>query len=320
MRPLVLAAALGLGALAPAPAWAQSAEPDPATAADARRFFDVAQKAFDEGRYVDAARAFEEAFRIKPHPFPLINAGDAWEKAGEYAMAARIFQRVLELEQSTDQDRTDAIERLARLKPQLGLIELKGKPSVKVKVGADEFHGGQRVYVFPGEHKVVLAEVDGAKPRVVEVAAGATVSVDVEKLDRAPASTESRPGEGGPARPPKAAPVEARGVGVGTWISFGIGGLGLGAAAVFGLQVTDAQSSFEERPNRGDYDRFEQAKLLTNVSLGVGVVGLGLGTYLLLGDLSSEPAADARRPPARGARVGVVPLEGGALVVTGSRF
>lgn len=280
----------------------------------------MAQKAFDEGRYVDAARAFEEAFRIKPHPFPLINAGDAWEKAGEYAMAARIFQRVLELEQSTDQDRTDAIERLARLKPQLGLIELKGKPAVRVRVGGDEFHGGQRVYVYPGEHKVALADAEGGKPRVVEVAAGATVSVDVDKLASSAEPASAAPPKEGPAPPPVAGPAEEGGVGLVTWIALGVGGVGLAGAGIFGLQVADAQSSFDERPNREDYDRFQQAKLLTNLSLAVGVLGAGVGTYLLVGDLGRAPERDARRPAPRAARVGVVPVDGGALVVGGSRF
>src|SRR5687767_14279506 len=64
---------------------------------EARRFFNAGQKAFAAGRYVESAKAFEEAFRLKPHPAPLINAGDAWEKAGELALAARSFQRVLKL-------------------------------------------------------------------------------------------------------------------------------------------------------------------------------------------------------------------------------
>ena len=69
-------------------ATAQAADAE-APADDAGRFFQAAQRAYDEGRYVDAAHGFEQAFKIKAHPAPLINAGDAWDKAGEYALAAR---------------------------------------------------------------------------------------------------------------------------------------------------------------------------------------------------------------------------------------
>src|SRR5688572_32949982 len=85
---LVALSGPGFGA---SPALAQAADEPPPTPeeGDARHYFQSAQKAFAEGRFLEAARAFEEAHRIKPHPAPLINAGDAWEKAGEYALAAR---------------------------------------------------------------------------------------------------------------------------------------------------------------------------------------------------------------------------------------
>ena len=52
-------------------------------------------------------------------------------------------------------------------------------------------------------------------------------------------------------------------------------------------QVVDARDSFESKPNRDDFDRFNQNKLLTNVFVGVAVVGAGLGTILLVNDLDT---------------------------------
>src|SRR5690606_16244811 len=90
----VLSVALS-STLCPATAAAQAARaPAPAPGDDARPFYAAAQRAFNEGRYVDAAHGFEQAFKLKPHPAPLINAGDAWDKAGEYALAARAYQSV----------------------------------------------------------------------------------------------------------------------------------------------------------------------------------------------------------------------------------
>jgi tetratricopeptide (TPR) repeat protein len=290
-------------------------------AADARRFFEAAQKAFDAGRYVDAARAFEDAFHLKPHPAPLINAGDAWEKAGEYAKAAQDFQQVLGLKQSTDQDRADAIDRLARLKPQLGTIELLGKAGQRVRVDDNEFKGGDKVYVFPGKHKVTLLDVDGARLRTLDVAAGTVRSVELSTLmpteeeiqqQHASHAGGGAHGGGGGIRPL-------------TWVAYGVGVVGLAGTAVFGLQANSAANSFDQNPNRDDYDRFNQDKLLTNISLGVGVVGVGVGTVLLLSDLKrsrTAPQSDTSRTRHGGSvAVDVAPLpRGGGMVTARGRF
>ncbi len=317
--------ALAAGAL---PAPAQAAPPPQEKVEDAKHFFEAASKAFDEGRFVDAARAFEEAFRIKPNPAPLINAGDAWEKAGEYANAARDYQKVLKLEQSSQQDRVDAIDRLARLKPQLGTIELLGKPGQRVRVDDEEFKGGDSVFVYPGPHRVSLIDVDGAKVRALNIAAGTVRSVDVASLQPAPGakrtSGDSGDGEGGAAHD---AGAQQGGVRPVTWIAFGVGGVGAIGAVVFGLSANSAASSFDAQPNQTDYDTFNRNKLLTNVSLGVGIVGVGVGTVLLLRDLKKGRAAPAdhtatrRGPRPRGyVTVDIAPLTGGGALVTRGAF
>ena len=318
---IALAACLGLAvSTGAAPLAAQEAKTEKKedAAAMARRFFNSGQKAFADGRFVDAAKAFEEAFRIKPHPAPLINAGDAWEKAGEYALAARIYQRVLEMPEATEQDRADAVDRLARLNPRLGIIEVLGDSSVRVRVDDDEFKGGQRVYVFPGEHKVTLVDVDGAKVRTLDVAAGTTRSVDVKTL-----APTAKPTPDDPARPTEGVPTEdagqeKSGVRPLTLAMFGVAAVGVGAGVYFGLQVNDAEDSYNADPNQDDLDRFNQNKLLTNVSFGVAIVGAGLGTFFLIQDLGrgkKKPAAAARFTP-----VDVAPLAGGAMVVGRGRF
>ncbi|MEZ4224002.1 MAG: hypothetical protein R3B13_23845 [Polyangiaceae bacterium] len=289
---------------------------------DARRFFKAGQKAFAAGRYEEAARAFEEAFRIAPHPAPLINAGDAYEKAGELALAARTYQRVLELDVSGEQDRQDATDRLARLSPKLATLQLEGEASSRVRVDEEEFKGNQRVYLTPGEHDVVLLDVEGAKPLRVDIAAGATRTVSVASLRPAEASDVKDDDPGDATQPPDdsdagkdAASPGKKGISPLTWITLGVGVAGAGAAVYFGLQVNDAEDAYNAKPNRDDLDRFNQNKLLTNVSLGVSAVGLGLGTFFLIKDLGAKeaPAADA-------AWIDVSPLPGGAFVTHQRRF
>jgi len=290
--------------------------------ANARRFFQAAQQAFADGKFAEAARSFEEAFRIKPHPAPLINAGDAWEKAGEYALAARCFQKALNLPQSSERDRADAVDRLSRLKPQLGELKLLGDASLRVRVDDEEFQAGDTAFVFPGEHRVTLADVDGAKVRNITILASGTRSIDVTTLKPEPgqaASAGAADASAGEAAPS----AERRGFpfGIPTMVGYGVAVLGAGAAVYFGLQTNAAESSFNETPNRDDYDRFNQNKLLTNISLGVSVIGAGVGTYFLLQDLSKKKAAEAETADARRrVDVGVFPTPGGAAVRALGRF
>ncbi|MCC6903358.1 MAG: hypothetical protein IT377_30575 [Polyangiaceae bacterium] len=291
---------------------------------DARRFFNAGQKAFKEKRFVEAAKAFEEAFRLKPHPFALINAGDAWEKSGDVALAARTFQRVMKLEQSEEQDRADATERLSKLTPKLAIIELQGEASQRARVDQDEFVGGDRVYVAPGEHVVTLLDVDGAKERKLDLAAGASRTVALASL--LPKGDSAEPATpGGPEAAPETSeptadpgPTKKGGVRAPTWIMFGLTAVAAGGAVYFGLAVNDAEKKYDENPNRDDYDRFNQNKLFTNIAIGVAGVSAGVGTFLLIKDLSRKVPADKSSGTAP--RVGFSPLPGGGFVAGTGRF
>jgi tetratricopeptide (TPR) repeat protein len=301
-----------------APLWS----PAPVQAAeekdDARRFFKAGQKAFAAGRFEEAARAFEEAFRIAPHPAPLVNAGDSYEKAGELALAARTYQRVLDLAQSGEQDRQDATDRLARLTPKLAVIQLSGDETAVVRIDEDEFRGNQRVYVTPGEHDVTLVDVPGASNKRVDIAAGATRTVTVDSLRPVAAkgdSSDAGADDGSETGDVTAdASSKAGGISALTWVSLGVGVVGAGAAVYFGLQVNDAERAYNDQPNQDDFDRFDQNKLLTNVSIGVSALGLGLGTYFLIRDLGKKPQTSATR------RIDVSPVPGGAVLLSSGRF
>jgi Tetratricopeptide repeat len=289
---------------------------------DARRFFNAGQKAFKAGRYAEAAKAFEEAFRIKPHPAPLINAGDAWEKAGDVAVAARIYQRVLSLEQAGEQDRADATERLAKITPRIGIFELQGDASMRARVDQDEFHGGDRVYVEVGAHEVTLLDVDGAKRRKFEVTAGASRTIELQSL--LPDTAEPK-GEGGAAAaggndepgrdqgPPKKGGVRPT-----TLLLFGVTAVATGGAVYFGLKVNSAEKSYNDQPNRDDLDRFNKNKLLTNVCIGVAGASAIVGTIFLIGDLKRKPTPE--QASRSHFRLDAAPTSGGAFVSASGAF
>lgn len=288
---------------------------------EARRFFNSGQKAFQAGRFIEAAKAFEEAFRLKPHPAPLINAGDSYEKAGELAKAARIYERVMTLEQSGEQDRSDATDRLAKVTPQLGRIELGGGASIKVRIDEEEFHGGERVWVEPGEHMVTLVDVDGAKKRTVDVAGGASASVELSSLmpgaNKPEVEEKDEPVVDEPVGPVDDGANKKGGIRAPTFIAFGIAAVGLGGGIYFGLQMNDAEKKYNDEPNRDDLDRFKKSKLFANVGFGVAAAGAITGTILLVLDLGRKPKKAALSQPFL---LDVAPQPGGGVFLGSGHF
>jgi hypothetical protein len=311
-RPVfALAAALCLfsprGALAQAAAPEAAAPPaNPDVANEARRAFQAGQQAFSEGRFEEAAQSFEEAYRIKPHASPLVNAGEAWERGNQPLRAARVYQRVLEMAQAGERDRGEATERLVRLATQLGAIVLVGEAGVRAKVDEDEFQASNKVYVLPGEHKVTLVDVEGAATGTLDVAAGTEKTVDLAKLRAKPPTEPVAPAEPDEPKPEQVA--EGAKIGPVTLIAYGVGAVGLAGAGFFALRASSAANDFDDKyargeANRDEYDRFNQSKLFTNIGLGVGVVGVSVGTYFLLKDLkrpaqSPNEATSRTRGPA----------------------
>jgi len=55
------------------------------------------QALYDEGKYVEAAGAFEKAQTLFAHPSNLFNAAKAWEKAAEYEKAGATYKAYLDL-------------------------------------------------------------------------------------------------------------------------------------------------------------------------------------------------------------------------------
>ena len=280
--------------------------------AAARGYFVAGQKAFAKESYAQAARAFERAFDEEPHPAPLVNAADAWQRAGEFAKSARLCEKILALEGASEEDRQEATERLANLSEKIGTIEFKGQLGGAIVIGGETFDSGKRFYVLPGLHTLRLADKKDGRVVEVEVLAGQRRTINVEDLEAKKVEPEDKV-----EKPPISAKPAEGGAGLSapTWIAYGAALAGAGAAVYFGLQVNDAEQAFDENPNREDFDRFNRNKLLTNVSLGVAVVGAGLGTYFLISDLgqgSKESSASAR--------VGFRSVSGGAMLNGELRF
>jgi hypothetical protein len=172
---------------------------------------------------------------------------------------------------------------------------------------------GSAISVDPGEHVVHMDGPNGESvdEHVVVMEGQKARIVTLHVPAPAPAATEPTapetpsPASGGPS--PTAA----------TWIFGGIGVVGLGAFA--GLAVS-ARSSFDNLQKTcapscasSDVDPVKRQALIADVSLGVGVVALGIAAYTFFSHREAPAAATT-------SRLEVHPRADGAVVQLGGAF
>lgn len=150
-------------------------------------------------------------------------------------------------------------------------------------------HAGQKAV----ERKVLIRE--GEKHRVVSVTFGAS---------------SKDPGEDHPVEPSR--PIPAL-----TWVFGGLGLVALGSFAYFGAtgkSEADEYQSCKPYCNESDVNATKTKLIVADVSLGVGIVSLGVATYLLVTRPKAQPASSA------GMRFGVAPTPGGVFAGVSSAF
>ena len=153
----------------------------PARADEARTYFDIGAKAYEAGRYLDAARAFKEAYRLSKRPGLLFSLGQAnrmeffaRSDPARLADAVHYYQEYVK-EVSSGHHRREATEALATLKPLLanlggaGTTSASGGLEAGARVMLSSATEGARIMldgkavsdpfmgaVAPGKHKVKI--------------------------------------------------------------------------------------------------------------------------------------------------------------------
>jgi hypothetical protein len=157
----------------------------------------------------------------------------------------------------------------------------------------------------PGPHKLVFRRPDGPEVTV-------NVTLREGEKNREVAATFATGSDGEPSA------SASRPVPLGVWLIGGVGALGLASFATFGvLGVTERASDHcDTGCTPSQKDSVDAKYLIANVSLGVGVVGLGVATILYLTRPTDEPPPE----PSSAMLIDVRPLPGGAFAALGSRF
>ncbi|PKN40851.1 MAG: hypothetical protein CVU63_12830, partial [Deltaproteobacteria bacterium HGW-Deltaproteobacteria-20] len=223
----------------------------------ARSLFEEGRRFTQQGRHEDACPKFAESFRLDPASGTQINLAVCHEKVGLTATAWAEFNDALS--RAREDRRADreklARTRLAALEPVLSKLE--------VVVPAESRIGGLRVTLDgvevrepawgvstptdPGEH-VVEATAHGRRPWTSRVVVGdvsdrQTIEVPVlELIPVAPAKKDVAPRQPVPASPLQDTGASQPALG---WFLGGVGIVGLGAGAYFGIQAKSKWSDVE---------------------------------------------------------------------------
>jgi hypothetical protein len=292
---LVLAVAL----VAP-PASAAS----PAEAALAQRFFDEARALFGVGNFHEACPKFAASQKLDPREGTLMNLAICHDKEGKTASAWTEFNDART--QARAAGHTDiekfASEHVARLTPTLSYLRIAVSrearaPGLTIKLddlGIDEVAWDTDVPIDPGPH-TVQASAPQRLPWETQENVGAagdrkTIAVPVLRVAEVavvapvPVSQDRGP-------PPEVHSNARRTAG------FVIGGVGIAsivAGSVFGVEAISERHQVNACTGTGcgaaaqaiNDDGVRDA-WVSDVTFGVGIVGLAIGTYMVL---TAKPA------------------------------
>jgi hypothetical protein len=286
-RHQTIASALTSAALLLVAATAQAAP----SSGPADALFDSARDAMAKGDYATACPRFAESHRLDPAPGTLLNLAQCEEKQGKLTASMAHLDEAVAALPKDDKRLSYARERLASIKARVPTVTLSmpdGAAGARVffdDVELREASFGVPLPVDPGAHVFVVRapgradtreEIklsEGARTLVTlrAGAASATAAVSPAKTDTSVSST-----------PPSSRRTLA-------FAALGVGAAGVVAGAVTGILYMNARSTYNERCDASGcdaqgLDAASTAKTLDVVSpvaLGVGAVGIGIGTYLL---------------------------------------
>jgi hypothetical protein len=321
---LVALAGLTIGATC----WAQPSDTDRSLA---QSLFEQGKRLMESGNFEQACPKLAESQRLDPAGGTLLNLALCHERQGKIATAWTEFKEALgAAKQDARQDRIDAAqEHIAALEPKLPFLTLSvtsAAPGQEVHLDGNAIRQaawGTPVAIDPGAHEL-KATAPGRKPwqGAFTVAVGERLTQTVPALDVQPdapvaAATSSSPTQD----QPKSAGSGSKTAG---FIIGGVGVVALGVGTAFGIRALSKKAdSDEECPTDTTCsedgvtynDQAKTAAWIANIGIGVGLVGIGVGTYLILTSGGREERSASSRPARRALAFDARVLPGGGEAV-----
>ncbi|MEZ4223352.1 MAG: hypothetical protein R3B13_20570 [Polyangiaceae bacterium] len=289
---------VALGSLvATAPAFADAAS-------TAQALFDEGRTLLQSGDYANACAKFAESQRLEPALGTLINLAACHAKQGRTATAWGEFNDVLAAatREGDDARAKEARRQIEALQPRLARIRLVVSEHVAgLEIRLDDTTLGPAslglaIPVDPGTHRIT-AKAPGrvAWTQSAKATAGTQTDTLIPRLQRLPSSGPSK-GQTATTRPRDTRTDAETSSPASAYLFGGIGILGAGVGTYFGLQaMAKKRESEDECSARGCTQtgadllgEADSAAWISNAGFGVGIVGLGVATYLFLSDSDTD--------------------------------
>lgn len=278
------------------PAFAQDATHDKAEA-----LFNEGKKLMDGGHAAEGCAKLEASVGLVKGGGNTLALALCYETIGKFASAQRSFQDALKLAQGKANAEREAIakEHLASLGAKVPQLVITGADGATVTIDGQPvsppFSG---VAVDPGTHVVKATSDAGSDTQAATAKEGQKVTVTITLGGAAPAPSATS--TTGAIPPPSDPPPAGSGRKTAGYVIGGVGVAALGVGAVMGIVAhgkhKDANDVCPGKicSSQKAVDDENSAKSFAwgaNVGIGLGVVGLGVATYLLVTAPSSAPAA-----------------------------
>jgi hypothetical protein len=278
-----------------------ASEPTSADKSLATQLFKEGRTLVDQGRYAEGCRKLEESQRLDPGGGTLLNLALCHEKEGRTATAWTEFVEALGIARKDDRPQRAEIaqQHIEALEPTLSRLIVQVPPAsdladLEIKRDGTAIRRaawGTAMPIDPGDH-IVEAFALGKIPWKQTVTVGGkaeTKTITVPVLENAPAPPT--PAVAATSGQMPASFVEVRRpVNPATWVAYSIGAVGVGVGTYFGVRaMSDQQTADENCPAEAcnsvglsaNANGIKSANIST-VGFGVGALGIGLGTFLLL--------------------------------------
>ena len=256
----------------------------------------------DQGKYAEGCRKLEESQRLDPGGGTLLNLALCHEKEGRTATAWTEFTEALGIARKDDRPQRAEIsqQHIEALEPTLSRLIVQVAPAsdlpdLEIKRDGTAIRRaawGTAMPIDPGDH-VIEAFALGKIPWKQTVTVGGkaeTKTIAVPTLENAPVAATPPPSTPSGHMPGGFAEVR-RPVNPAVWVAYGIGAAGVGVGTYFGLRAMSDQRIADDNCS-GDTCRNQtgssananavKSANISTVGFGVGVLGIGLGTFLLL--------------------------------------
>jgi len=239
--------------------------------ANARALADQGVQAFSEGRWQDTVDLFDRAEALIDAPTHLLYSARAHAKMHHYIKARELYLRITRQQLAPDAPKafvkaqTTALQELKEVEPHIGQLTITvhgpDPKLTQVTLDGSPVHSaliGVARPIDPGEHEI-RAQAPGFSPQTkkltvddagkvsvtLELSAGATTPIGSAATAPTPAGPTS-------AAPEPATTADAAGdkgpnaQRIASYVSFGVGAVGLGVGTIFGLSSKSKRSQADD--------------------------------------------------------------------------